>query len=58
MTTKKEPQFAKWIGPQKYHNTDPNPRIPFVETDLPDPASVAQWLVVVACFAVVALAFW
>ena len=54
---KKQPQFAKWVGPQKYSNVDPNPRIPFVDTDLPDPAMVAQWLVVIACLAVVALVF-
>jgi hypothetical protein len=55
---KKEPQFAKWIGPQRYANTDPNPRIPFVDPDLPDAASVVEWLVVLACAAIVVAAFW
>lgn len=29
--TNKTPQFARWIGPQQYANTDPHPQIPFAE---------------------------
>ena len=29
--TNKQPQFAKWIGPQQYANTDPHPQVHFAE---------------------------
>ena len=53
----KQPQFAKWVGPQQYANTDPHPQVPFAE-DAPQCSRLElfAWSVVSGfCIAVIVL---
>ena len=51
--TKKQPQFAKWIGPQTYRTIDPWPHAKWEEHEsLPTAGEFAQYLVGAALLAV------